>query len=47
MIDSYGRQFVDELGVRSNSCQKISTQQIKDMIEYYKKEVKVLEESKK
>lgn len=47
MIDSYGRPFVDELKVKADSCRKISTLQLKEMIDYYKKEVKALENSKK
>lgn len=40
MIDKYGREFVNELETLSKSTKKITTQEIKDMIEYYSKTVK-------
>lgn len=37
MIDTYGREFVDELERVSSSITKIPTPQLREMIEYYKK----------
>lgn len=39
MIDRYGRKAVEELEVKSLSKIKITTQEIKDMIENYKQKV--------
>ena len=43
MIDSHGREFVDELEKKSQTLVKISTIEIKNMIEKYKLLVKKLE----
>lgn len=42
MIDSYSREFIDELEALAKSGQKISTPEIREKIEHYKKEVKQL-----
>lgn len=42
MIDSYGRDYVDELKALSVSGEKMSTPDMKELIEFYKKEVNKL-----
>lgn len=39
MLDTYGREFVDELGVKSVNPAKISSIELKSKIEEYKKKV--------
>ena len=46
MLDSYGREFVDELEALAKSGKKISTPEIREKIEYYKKEVNRLKKEK-
>ena len=40
MIDKYGREYVDELEIKSKSTEKITTVKLKEMIEYYENVVK-------
>lgn len=42
MIDTYGREFVDELGIKSINPSKISSADLKGKIEEYKKKVNEL-----
>lgn len=42
MIDRFGREAVDQLEVKSKSTIKISTPELEEKIEYYKKKVKEL-----
>lgn len=46
MLDSYGREFVDELERKSLNGTKISTPELREKIAYYKQEVKWLLEEK-
>lgn len=46
MLDSYGREFVDQLKAKSINGEKISTVELKEKIEYYTTEVKRLKEEK-
>jgi hypothetical protein len=42
MIDKYGREYVDELEIKSKSTSKISTPQLKEMIAVYEQKVSTL-----
>ena len=42
MLDSYSREFIDELEYKSLNGPKITTPELREMLEYYKKEVKEL-----
>lgn len=46
MLDSYGREFVDQLKSKSINGEKISTPQLKEMIDHYTQEVKRLKSEK-
>ena len=46
MIDSYGREFVDDLEKLAKSSIKISTPELREKIEFYQKEVKRLKKEK-
>lgn len=45
MIDRYGREAVDELEVKSLSTQKLTSQEMRDLIVYYRQMVKKLTQS--
>ena len=42
MIDTFGREKIDELERKSLSTVKISTSELKEMIDYYKAQVDIL-----
>jgi hypothetical protein len=44
MIDTYGREFVDQLEVKSRQVLKIKTKEIIELIDFYRGEVKKLEQ---
>ncbi|NCU40899.1 recombinase [Candidatus Saccharibacteria bacterium] len=46
MLDSYSREFVDELEIKSQNGTKIPSSELKEKIEYYTEEVKKLKEEK-
>ena len=46
MIDSYSREFVDDLEKLAKSSIKISTPELREKIEFYQKEIKKLKKEK-